>query len=141
MKIKSYVSFGIATISLGLGFTIGTSTVSAHTWYDGTPSAARGTWRTKSIYVSSIGMRNHANFKVKAHTISFSYNASSRITLRNTYWRKCGAHSYTIHGAWNRDDNFDHRITIKKLSSSHSRLYFDGRTITKGSGLPNSFYR
>lgn len=141
MKLKDYTVIGLTALSLGIGLTVGTSTASAHVWYDGTPSVTQGTWRTNSVYVRSIGMRNHATFKVAVHTISFSYNASSRVTLRNTYWRKSGAHSYTIHGAWNRDDNYDHRFTVKKLSGNHARLYFDGQNITKGSGLPNSFYR
>ncbi|GAX02555.1 hypothetical protein IWT140_00152 [Secundilactobacillus pentosiphilus] len=143
MKLKNSMMLGITALTLGTGVALlqGSTTASAHIWNDGTPSAVHGTWRTHSIYVKAIEMRNHATFKATAHTVSFSYNASSRVKLRDTYWRKTGAHSYTIHGAWSRDDGCDHRITAKKISKNHIRLYFDGRTITKSSGLPNSFYR
>lgn len=142
MKLKKSVLMGVASLSFGglIAFS-GSSTASAHTWWDGTPSNVRGHWVTRNVYLRYMGFSNHATLKASAHKVSFSYSASSNITLHDTYWRKTGAHSYTIHGAWYRDSKYDHRITIKKLSSTHIRAYFDGHSITRGSAYPNSFYK
>lgn len=139
MKLKKYLMVGIASLSLGTVGVLGSpSNVSAHTWWDGTPKAVRGSWRTKNVYSNYMGV-NHATFKATAHKVEFAYSASSNITLRKPYWRKVGPRSYTVHGEWLRDGGYDHRITIKKLGYGYIRAYFDGQSITKGSPFPNLF--
>lgn len=142
MKTKKALLLGIAALSLETigGFTT-PSNVSAHTWWDGTPVAIRGHWTTQNVYLKYMGFSNHATFKASAHKVEFAYSASSNITLHDTYWRKTGAHSYTVHGSWYRDGGYDHRITVKKLNSHHLRAYFDGHSITRGSAYPNSFFK
>lgn len=142
MKLKHSILIAITALSLGtICSTSIVSTASAHTWWDGTPTNVRGHWVTRNVCLKYMGFSNHATFKATAHKVSFSYSASSNITLHGTYWRKTGAHSYTIHGAWYRDSGYDHRITVKKLSARHIRIYFDGHSITRGSVYPNSFYK
>lgn len=142
MKLKNIILFGITSVSFLAFGAFGTSqNASAHTWWDGTPSAVKGYWRTRSVYLKDIGMNNHASIKATSHTITFAYSASSRITLKSTYWRKIGSNSYTIHGAMVQDDNFDHRITVKKIGPYYLHAYFDGHSITRDSVYPNSFFR
>lgn len=64
MKIQKSILLGITALSLGTigGFTT-PSNVSAHTWWDGTPSAVRGTWHTKNVYSNSLGISAHAFLK------------------------------------------------------------------------------
>ena len=142
MKLKSNIILGIASLSFGGLIAFSTSnTVSAHTWWDGTPTNVRGYWRTRQVYIPQYGFSSHAAFKAKSHSVTFMYTQSAPFHLTHTYWRKTGAHSYTIHGAWPGDYNIDHRLTVKKLSKNVIRIYIDGSKSTKSTPFPNKFYR
>ncbi|MEE8823693.1 hypothetical protein LASUN_13510 [Lentilactobacillus sunkii] len=142
MKTKNTVLLGIASLTLGGLITFsGSSTASAHTWWDGTPSNVRGYWRTRQVYIPAYGFSTHAAFKAKAHSVTFMYTQSAPFHLTGTYWRKTGAHSYTIHGAWAADSGVDHRLTVKKLSRNVIRIYIDGHKSTRSTPFPNKFYR
>lgn len=141
MKIKKI--FLLAMLS-GTLVSVGTLTnpanASAHTWWDGTPTNVRGYWRTRQVYIPAYGFSTHAAFKAKSHSVTFALKAAP-FQLTNTYWRKTGAHSYTIHGAWAADYGVDHRLTVKKLSKNVIRIYIDGSRSTKSTPFPNKFYR
>lgn len=142
MKLRNSILLGITTLSLGsmLAFSTATTT-SAHTWWKGTPSAVRGYWRTRQVFIPAYGFSTHATFKAKRHSVIFSYTQSAPFYLTKTYWRKSGAHSYTIHGTWTADYERDHRLTVKKLSRNVIRIYIDGSKSTRSTPFPNLFYR
>lgn len=141
MKIKKYVMFGLAALSCSVTLASNQASASAHTWYDGTPSNTHGYWRTKSVFSKSLGISGHGALKVKAHSVYFTYTQSAGFYIKDTYWRKTGYLTYTIHGCQPADDNYDHRITIKKTSKNHAKVYIDGSSATVATPFPNSFYR
>lgn len=142
MKLRKSLLVALASLSLGTVCVItAPSNVSAHSWWDGTPTNVRGYWRTRQVYIPQYGFSTHAAFKAKAHTVTFMYTQSAPFHLTGTYWRKAGAHSYTIHGAWPGDYGIDHRLTIKKLSKNVARIYIDGSKSTERTPFPNLFYR
>lgn len=142
MKMKKSLLLGISSLLFGsVGTAFAPSNVSAHSWWDGTPRNIRGYWRTRQVYIPQYGFSTHAAFKAKTHTVTFMYTQAAPFHLTGTYWRKTGAHSYTIHGAWPGDYGIDHRLTIKKLSKNTARIYIDGSKSTARTPFPNLFYR
>lgn len=141
MKLKGYIMVGLASLSLGAGLAATTENAAAHTWYDGTPSNTHGYWRTKSVFSQSLGISGHGALKIKAHSVYFTYTQSAGFYIKDTCWRKTGYLTYTIHGREPADENYDHRITIKKNSKNHMKVYIDGSSATIATPFPNSFYR
>lgn len=142
MKTKKALLLGITALSLGTigGFTT-PSNVSAHTWWDGTPSAVRGTWHTKNVYSNSLGISAHAFFKAKSHSVICGFTQSAPTYLKSTYWRKVGKHAYSIHGACPGDYGIDRRMTVKFVGHGLIRVYIDGSSSTSSTPFPNLYHK
>lgn len=142
MKFKNLLALAITALSLGtVGTLATTSNVSAHTWWDGTPSAVRGTWHTRNVYSSSLGFSAHAFFKAKSHSVICGFTQSAPTYLKSTYWRKVGRHAYSIHGACPGDYGIDRRMTVKFVGHGLIRVYIDGSRSTSSTPFPNLYHK
>ena len=142
MKLKKMLLVGLASLSLGtMGVLSAPSNVSAHTWWDGTPSAVRGTWRTQNVYLPYMSSSHHAYFKAKTHSVICGFTQSAPTYLKSAYWRKVGKNAYSIHGACPGDYGIDRRMTIKKVGHGLIRVYIDGSSSTSSTPFPNLYHK
>lgn len=84
----------IAALSLGLGF--GT-TAYATTWHKGTPSALRGTWKTKSIAVAGTHYRLKLSIGKDSITNGGGFGDPTW-TNHQSYHHKSGSAYYYVKG-------------------------------------------
>ncbi|EEI70931.1 hypothetical protein CLI91_02605 [Lentilactobacillus hilgardii] len=126
---KASITLGAA---LGLGLFIAQQPAHAATWHKGTPSAVRGTWKTKSTSIAVGSKKQTAYDKVtiaKNALSDYSYTGKNKLGMKGTSAKYAVTGKYTYIIKAKVAKNVTLTLHVKKSSS---------KVIVIGNGTKNT---
>lgn len=126
---KASITLGAA---LGLGLFVAQQPANAATWHKGTPSAVRGTWKTKSTSIGSGSTKQTAYDKVtigKTAVSDYAYTGKNKLGMKGTsaQYAATGKYTYIIKAKISKKVTMT--LHVKKTSS---------KVIVIGNGTKNT---
>lgn len=145
MKLKKYVMFAVATLSLGTGLSL--SQTNAHALASYWKSAH---WVTLTQNVTVYKINNYSKQIVKSYTAHSGshykmnhWDVNYSWVLQSGHFNTGNKYTYTVHRAWNSSSWFKmgtHKVTSKRSSVKYKSFHGYRIATSKSDISYNTFY-